>query len=416
MRNRSVTGWKKIEEIVKEKERSSPALDDQSSGADTDGDVWEVNDSPRTKKKKRSQSNKPLPSWTRTKIVNLLSSDDDDDDEDALQSIDNVTPRRRAERQTQKRQKRQRSRSRSITPPPPLSLLQIQNARNLVRQALDIGPRPVSPTAFDDEGDSADTVTLDPELMAIAREVESQAKSFVKDASIDQELGGGPEVVTIRVRWQPHPEDDAGRSELWTFKMKRHDTFQRLFEETADEAGILVDNLIVTHSGKQVFSPSTPHISGIWAEAELVACEKTTYEYIRTHRLDIGAPGADKDDKWPPPTRSPSAGFGSDAESDSGVESESQAEDKFKLVLRSAVTDKITVTVRPTTTCAAIVKAFLKSAGLTEKYQGAKGKGRKKKTVSNMPTLVVDGDKMDPSSEIGEAGLEDGDCIDVVGL
>jgi hypothetical protein len=88
------------------------------------------------------------------------------------------------------------------------------------------------------------------------------------------------------------------------------------------------------------------------------------------------------------------------------------AGEKFKLILRSAITTKdITLTVRPTTTCGAIVNAFLNSAGLTSRYPNV---ARKKGAAG--PVLQIDGDKMKPSDAIGDAGLEDGDCVDVVGL
>ena len=70
---------------------------------------------------------------------------------------------------------------------------------------------------------------------------------------------------------------------------------------------------------------------------------------------------------------------------------------------------------RPTTKCGAIVRAFLKKAGLDAEYPAAgapaKGRGR-----SKVPALSVDGDRMDPETEIGEADLEDGDQVEVVGL
>jgi hypothetical protein len=56
----------------------------------------------------------------------------------------------------------------------------------------------------------------------------------------------------------------------------------------------------------------------------------------------------------------------------------------------------------------------LKNAGLSDKYpaqtpkKGAKG--------SKVPKLCLDGDKLDPGSEIGDADLEDGDLVEVVGL
>jgi hypothetical protein len=56
----------------------------------------------------------------------------------------------------------------------------------------------------------------------------------------------------------------------------------------------------------------------------------------------------------------------------------------------------------------------LKSAGLSDKYPGQTPK--KGGTGGKVPMLCLDGDKLDPGSEIGDAELEDGDLIEVVGL
>lgn len=113
--------------------------------------------------------------------------------------------------------------------------------------------------------------------------------------------------------------------------------------------------------------------------------------------------------------------------------------------MRSALTQKdITLTVRPTTKCGAIVKAFLKKAGLIDLYPGAgsdeppappvqvpppKKGGRKSKVTlaaetaalaaaapAKDPRLCIEGDKMDNGTPIGEQDVEDGDMIEVVGL
>jgi hypothetical protein len=118
----------------------------------------------------------------------------------------------------------------------------------------------------------------------------------------------------------------------------------------------------------------------------------------------------------------------SDAESDAAA----ATENKFKLVLRSKATKDITLIVRPTTKCGAIIKAFLKKAGLEEKYPhvfneggaGAtaapkqRGRGAAKAPAKLLPDprISVDGDKMDNDAEIGDADLDDGDMVDVVGL
>jgi hypothetical protein len=79
-------------------------------------------------------------------------------------------------------------------------------------------------------------------------------------------------------------------------------------------------------------------------------------------------------------------------------------EAKFKIVLRSAASSKnISLTVRPTTTCNAIVQAYVKACKLQP-------------TLAIRARLVVDGDKLDPTSQISAADLEDGDMVEVVGL
>lgn len=90
----------------------------------------------------------------------------------------------------------------------------------------------------------------------------------------------------------------------------------------------------------------------------------------------------------------------SEVESEASYNDDDKPQDTFKLTLRSSSTKNITVTVRPTTKCSAIIATFLKRAG--KKASGAR--------------LVVDGDSMNPGTAIGEADLEDGDMVDVVGL
>lgn len=165
-----------------------------------------------------------------------------------------------------------------------------------------------------------------------------------------------------------------------------------------------------------------------------VACDQTTYEYLQKQsHSNIAKPRSPKkhDDS------SSVIEVGSDTdeapfnlsdhedESDAGAAAESDNEgDKFKIVLRSALTANrnITLTVRPTTTCGAIVKAFLKKAGLADNYPTVtspnkrKRKGGKGKEKPKEPKLEIDGDKLADSVQIGDMDLEDGDMVDVVGL
>lgn len=140
----------------------------------------------------------------------------------------------------------------------------------------------------------------------------------------------------------------------------------------------------------------------------LDASDLVTYEYLRQHRQER-----------PPPTANALAqgssppGSAEDGESDSDSQSmaDDDDDDIFKLVVRSGATKDVTLKVRPTTTCGAIVKAFLKRAGIADQYldgRGIRGGGR--------PRLMVDGERMDPETPISEADLEDGDQVEVDGL
>jgi hypothetical protein len=138
-----------------------------------------------------------------------------------------------------------------------------------------------------------------------------------------------------------------------------------------------------------------------------VACDVTTYEYLRANREAIRSPspllelGLGNHDRASPE---------SEAESQADVDDNDEDDDKFKIIVRSSRTTKdIALIIRPTTTCGAIVKGFLKKAGLADQYPST-GKGKKN------PVLSVDGEHMSPDTPIGNADLEEGDIVDVVGL
>lgn len=166
-----------------------------------------------------------------------------------------------------------------------------------------------------------------------------------------------------------------------------------------------------------------------------MAYEKQAYEYIQKNPHSIVRPVASTSSiatdphPSPDPSQQQPTHHESDAESQSDAGNDDDDDDKFKLILRSAQTgDKdITLTVRPTTKCGAILRAFLKKAGLADRPEykevfagtGAGGTGKSKGKQGSKgkdPRLCVDGDKMDNQAGIGDADLEDGDMIEVVGL
>ena len=135
------------------------------------------------------------------------------------------------------------------------------------------------------------------------------------------------------------------------------------------------------------------------------ASDLVTFQYLREHRQER-----------PPPTanalsqRSSPSGTTEDGESESDAQSMADDDDDgvFKLVVRSAVTKDVILKVRPTTSCGAIVKAFLKRAGIADQYS-------ENRNVRG-PQLMVDGEHMNPDTPISDADLEDGDQVEVAGL
>jgi hypothetical protein len=279
---------------------------------------------------------------------------------------------------------------------------QIMNVRKVVSSTLQSSARADSPTN-DFIDDSIDTIVLDEDLVSIARQVQARV-----NGRGDLESGGGPEIVTIKVHWLRHSPNSGGRADVGTFEMKRHDAFHALFETVADTAGIPTKSLVLTHSGARVFASATPHSLKIWAEAQLDATDVTTFEHLREQRHE--SPFAGQSNNWSPPPDT-----AEDGESESDVQSAAEEDDDtFKLVVRSGMTKDVTLKVRPTTSCGAIVKAFLRRAGIADKYP--EGQSSRRKSAVGGPRLMIDGDRMDPDTPISEADLEDGDQVEVTGL
>ncbi|KAF8158052.1 hypothetical protein B0H34DRAFT_707321 [Crassisporium funariophilum] len=416
--------WVEVVKVVNEDESDS----DNNNGR-----------SPRRKNKRKKSDPSAAPLWHQGKelkrmLSEALSDSDSDSDLEIIDNNDGSSP----PTGKRKRKLKQRSRSRSITPPPALPQHQIQNAKNVVRQTLASAPRAPSPTLFDPD-DSTDTIILQPELTAIAQEIASHSQYTYTPSHLSasktthEEEDGSEDHVVLDVKWQRHPLDLDGMEDEWQYKINRKDNFRDLYEAVAEDANVMTDSLVLTYKGKRFFPSVTPHTLNIWTDsAQFVACIKTTYDYIRAHPTSIKHPPFSHSASTPAPDHA-SPPPETQTQPDSDAESESDS-DKFKLVLRSAATGtkEITLTVRPTTKCGAIVRAFLKKAGLADQYpgvfveaegvvdggkKGKAGKGKKGgKGEEKDPRLCLDGDRLENGAEIGEAELEDGDMIEVVGL
>jgi len=251
-----------------------------------------------------------------------------------------------------------------------------------------------------------DTETFDPELASIALRSARAASSFPSGVG----EGDSPHEAIINVQWRYHPSERGQKTLKWTFPVNRSDNLRHIFKEVADAMKLLPDDIVLVLKGHKVYSSVSPAALGIWSEGEFDACLGETYELLKDSRL--GAPlTITAEDEENGEGSSDTDGIG-DA-----------AEDTFKLTLRSVKTPKgIVLTVRPQTKCGAILKAYLRKAGLAKEYleydtdtRGRK-RGRRSVVIASGPQLVVDGDKLDNEVEIREADVEDGDIIEVAGL
>ncbi|KAG5353888.1 hypothetical protein E4T56_gene13385 [Termitomyces sp. T112] len=398
-RNRTTNTWATLEKLTKEVKVTR------------DGDSDEEILTPKRKKARKRKDDTEL--WQNKKHINrILSEEVPSSDDDGVEIVGtSMTPR--APDASKQKRSRPRSRSRSITPPPELPRHQIQHMRALVEQTLNTAPIPLTRNREDDIEVNDEALFKNPELAKLAKSVKSCASS--QAISLAPE---GADTVQVAVKWKPHPLNPEGKEGLWIFKMSRDDSFQDLFEATAEEACIRIENLILTFEGKRIYASVTPTAFQMWGEVELVGCDKVTHEYLRTHPINLVPATVEE---IPSDSDAPSSSHTQDEE-EKAQDSEAEGE-TFKLILRSSLSTKdITLTVRPTTKCGAIVKAYLKKTGLADQYSGLfdeggkKGGKGKKSGEETDPRLCIDGDKMGNDVEIGDADLEDGDMVEVVGL
>ncbi|KAI0699951.1 hypothetical protein C8T65DRAFT_658712 [Cerioporus squamosus] len=419
-RTRTAQAWKQLSRMAEVKETRK-----RKSSASDSSDEENRGSSPRaTNRRKKSQSKKKgdaLPDWTKKMPNEIIISSDSDSDDDIILAPKLRKTAKNGGQESSPQSKTKSARSRSITPPPALPQYDIQRAQ----AAVDRFCTTRGYSTYDAD-ESTDNIALDPELASIARRVQSEA---LRGDTPETDVGG-PEEVNLKVVWRPHPLDPSGSRDSWGVTQKRHANFYKMFDEIADLASKRVENMVICYEGKRVFPSSNPHSIGIWAEAELEACDKTTYEYLKEHKR-MRSPSAAPflphvgDGSRRSPSRARSLSIeelsGSDEAPAASSPPKEENSNTFHLSIRSERTKykDITLVVRPTTKCGAIVRAFLKKAGLEAEYPvdgiAAKGRGRGK-TAAKVPALSVDGDRMDPDAEIGEADLEDGDQVEVVGL
>jgi hypothetical protein len=258
---------------------------------------------------------------------------------------------------------------------------------------------------------SAD-LDLAPELASIAKRVEAHAPPlprttsgpYSRSTSVDP---AGADTVQLTVRWTPHPHEPARPAQGWRLSLRRTDNFARVAAAVADLAGVRAGDLVLAHAGRRVFAASaTPAALGIWAAGELDASTSATFEFLREERARARSasvqPEAPADDEIEFTGSAKTPRGGSPAPAPEPAEA---GEAKFRLVVRAAGAKELAINVRRSTTCGTIVRAFVKAAGLSVAP-----------AVAAKARVVVDGERMDPDAEIGEADLEEGDMVEIAGL
>ncbi|KAL1745261.1 hypothetical protein HDZ31DRAFT_36748 [Schizophyllum fasciatum] len=463
IKHRSNEVWTQLNKLSEKDEKENQSRDSSDEESEGEG-------SPRKRKKraKAPDGEYARPKWERDKAaLRILSQGLDSDGDSSDSGIEIVGEGGPSTQGKRKRQEsRPRSRSKSLTPPPMLSRERLEAARRVIKQTFEAHRRPTSTSPDDDEDEADltnDTIVLDPDLERATKAAQSRASR----ASSATPFDNPDDKVNITVTWQPHPNDPHGKSEVFNFEVERHKPLRDVFESVADEMDVLSSRLYMTHRGVRIFGSVTANYLKVGKAASLVACDKATYDYLREleeaqRRSSVHPPSdhedaedADDDDvvviasddepSYPHTSTSTTASSSTTASTNRTSPSQpttthptptprapsEDADDgggKFKIILRSGSFPDVPLTVRPTTTCGAIVRAFLKKVGLTDQFPNAGtagagaqaqpkgGRGRGAPPPAKDPHLVMDGDKLNHTAPIEEAELDDGDVLDVHGL
>ncbi|EJC98048.1 uncharacterized protein FOMMEDRAFT_137384 [Fomitiporia mediterranea MF3/22] len=388
-KNRSANSWSKINNAVDKREARQRSVDPDSSDSD----------SPRAKKARRQPFEprpKEMPAWAKSEgLIEIQDSDSEGESNASILDIDSHITKSSPDALPTRIQRRQRSRSRSESPEPEVYIAE-QMGRERARMILasrKIGSR--SPIIVSDkEDDELDNMK---ELPAELAAIKAEARRKLDRVISAENRSASTATVELRITLRPHPEDASAKSLNFSHTMNRNEKFEQLFHEVADAGDIPVNRLVVLFNNHRVYPFSTPQTFSIWSEADLVAYEEHVYQYVKSQ---LQSPPPVKDASVAPTDNRP--GTTSVHEYNGERDVAQDKADTFKLHVRSGETT-ITVAVRNTTKCSAIVSNVLKKLG---KPASAEKKAR----------IEVDGEKLGPNSEIGEVELEDGDLVDIVGV
>ncbi|KAF9046090.1 hypothetical protein BJ165DRAFT_1129408 [Panaeolus papilionaceus] len=278
------------------------------------------------------------------------------------------------------------------------------------------------------DDDPADNFVLQPELSALAKKIAANNRATTPgfDSGFSHTPTPAPGhststdgVLVITVKYISHPLRPVTRvKQSQVYKINMGDTFRDLYDAVAEDMGVKSSNLIMTHNGRRFYPFVTPHTLRIFTDSvNMDAYEKETFEYMRTNPMTMDLPvpptfqpaysqprtpsqlqppgevlDLDSDNDSDRGASTPVARAASISDDDEGPSNHTQSnaqEDlsesegpsatkekdtspSFKLVCRAVLPNSapgappasFTLAVRQSTTCAAIVKGFLKKAGL----------------------------------------------------
>ncbi|GJJ15743.1 hypothetical protein Clacol_010021 [Clathrus columnatus] len=295
---------------------------------------------------------------------------------------------------SQSESKRTRSRSRSLTPPPEFTEQERLRTRMAIQRVLGSDTtvpttRPFPAMAEDDDMDPGEE-PINSSLRHIMEMVGNSNRRRLPGDSEQMTTSS----VTIRVKWIHSSVATNVSQRSWT------DPLRQIADKISQEMRVLPKELVLLQNRKQVYTTITPQGLGVWDEFDLEACARVTYEtlYTRSGPAPTPPPQLNEDD-------------GDSEREESSPPSEVAADDsdeKFKIIVRAADLS-VPLTVRPTTTCGKIVRAFLA-------IMVKQGKPALPTKKANQVRLYVDGEKQDPNAPISDCDLEDGDIVEIIGL
>jgi hypothetical protein len=185
-------------------------------------------------------------------------------------------------------------------------------------------------------------------------------------------------------------------------------------DQIAEEFFVMRSTLVLMVDGRQIFSSGSPDGLNVWSELSLgmfcpslpwtsanrpivllEACEKPTYDFIMEQRHK--PPEEQEPVTFATPQRK------SAANNSSPMGPPPAAVPKLKLFLRSrAFPEKLQLQVTNATKWGSVVSNYLKHHQIVGKDQTAK--------------VEIDGEAMEDDDKVGDAGLEDGDLVEIVGV